>query len=104
MCQVSENREWLTGHTAVSHQSIQLHSRFRGALGVPPSLEIVCGTDDAGTGIAVVAYTPSGGAHRRVGHLLSVRWQNPSESVEELVRVVIAGLRAVQLDRGWPQE
>lgn len=90
--------DWISGH------SISEHHRISGASGGLPSLHVIVGTDATSGGMAALAALPTGGRWQNTQALVTARWQDHPQSVEECVRIAIRGLQAYLKECDLPPE
>ena len=84
--------------------AIRQHRMSSDAADALPSLYLASGSDSISSGITVYAEVPTGGRWPAVQTLLTARWQQSPQTVEELVRIAVGALRKVQAQNGWGEE
>lgn len=90
--------DWISGHSILQRQLAN------GGSGGLPSLSVVVGTDKVSGGMAAIAQLPTGGRYQNAHPLITARWQDHPQTVEECVRIAIRGLQAYLDEQGLPRE
>ncbi len=91
---VLRRKAWITGH------SISQRVTANGGAGGIPSLRIVVGVDQTSAGMCVLALVPTGGRYEDVRPLVTARWKEHPQTVEELVWIALRGLESWLKEQG----